>query len=360
MIRVTDLITRLYAYAIRLYPRSFRVEFEEEMRAVFAHSVAEAAQRGSLSLLAACLREARDLPLILLREHWLSFRNNEEGANMSKINEPFGRPDRPASIQQYRPSSWAAVLAGVGLFLVAGLNLILGEIPHDWVVPTWVDYVRGVLFALVLALPAIGYAVGWIKDFPRWSYPYVGLMILLGLYIENAATPGLHIFKYYIFGRERWGWRAWIPFLVATAVALLITRSTRPLLRLFTNVWEDWTRFTYAMYGFMPLLVMVSFDEMDRLYSLRCMVLLTLLMCGTALAYLRSAHPWQEVLALLGGSILTVAVTMVSTTVYWGANGWRDVRGPTLGGVIVIAVMFSPVLIGLAHHYVKSAHTTSP
>jgi hypothetical protein len=148
---------------------------------------------------------------------------------------------------------------------------------------------------------------------------------------------------------------------VATTVALLITRSTRPLLRLFTNVWEDWTRFTYAMYGFMPLLVMASFDEMDRLYSLRCMVLLTLLMCGTALAYLRSAHPWQEVLTLLGGSILTVAVTMVATTVYWGANGWRDVRGPTLGGVIAIVVMFSPVLIGLAYHYVKSTHIiTSP
>lgn len=46
------------------------------MRAVFASALTEEAQRGGLALLAICLREVRDLPIILLREHWLSLRKS--------------------------------------------------------------------------------------------------------------------------------------------------------------------------------------------------------------------------------------------------------------------------------------------
>lgn len=278
---------------------------------------------------------------------------------MTEINGHLGKPDRPATLQKDRPSSWAAVLAGLVIFVTGGLSAILGEIPHAWAVPDWVVYARGILLTLTLFLPAIGYALGWVEDFPRWSYPYVGLMIVLGLYLEHAATPGLHIFNLHLFGRDLWGWRAWIPFLIASGVALLITRSLRPLADLFTQAWEDWTRLTYALYGFMPLLVMVAFDEMDRLYSLRFMIILTLLMCGTALAYLRSRYPWQAVLSLLVGVTLSVAVIIVAPAVYWMTNGWGDVRGPLRAGSAVMGVMFSPALIGAIHHYVKPKQVVS-
>ncbi len=71
------------------------------------------------------------------------------------------------------------------------------------------------------------------------------------------------------------------------AITLLITRSLRPFLRLFTNIWEDWTLLTFGMFGFMPLLIGVGFDEVDRLYSLRFMVALTLLMSGDVFASAR-------------------------------------------------------------------------
>ncbi len=252
------------------------------------------------------------------------------------------------------PASWTAVLAGVTLFLILGLDLILGEIPHNWAIPTWLIYLRGALFSVSLVLPAIGFGVGWIKDFPRWSFPYIGLVLLLSLYMENVATPGLRIFHYDIFGRELWGWRAWIPFLVMTGIALLITRSLRPLSKLFTNVWEDWTRLTFGMFGFMPLLIGIGFDEVDRLYSLPFMVALTFLMVGTALTYLRSARQWQRVLALLIGIILIMTIVTVAPTVYWLENGWVNVQGTVMMATVVVAVMFSPVLIGLLRRSIQS------
>ena len=53
---------------MRLYPHGFRAELGEEMQAVFADTVAEAAEKGRRLLAAVCLREARDLPSSLLRE----------------------------------------------------------------------------------------------------------------------------------------------------------------------------------------------------------------------------------------------------------------------------------------------------
>ncbi|MEK7787439.1 MAG: zinc ribbon domain-containing protein [Chloroflexota bacterium] len=60
----------VYALLLRLYPHRFQAEFGEEMEAVFAASVNEAAQGGPARLAATCLRELFDLPGSMLREHF--------------------------------------------------------------------------------------------------------------------------------------------------------------------------------------------------------------------------------------------------------------------------------------------------
>jgi hypothetical protein len=68
-------IVHLYAKLIRLYPRGFRAAFEDEMQVVFADAVAEAIERGGMSLIVVCLRELLDWPMALLRQHWLGMRD---------------------------------------------------------------------------------------------------------------------------------------------------------------------------------------------------------------------------------------------------------------------------------------------
>jgi hypothetical protein len=275
---------------------------------------------------------------------------------MSEAIERFGEAGEVGAALRdvHGPSSWAETLAGMTLFLISGLGLILNEVPHDWVVPLWLTHLAGALLLAYLLVPAIGFGIGWIRGFPRWSYPYLGLALLVSLYMMNVATPGLRIFNY-TFGRnDLWGWRAWIPVSVMVVIALLITRSLRPLLKLFTNIWEDWTLLTFGMFGFMPLLIGIGFDEVDRLYSLPFMVALTFFMVGTALAYLRSTHQWQRVLALLIGIILILTIVAIAPTVYWLENGWVNVQGVVVGGTIVGLVMFSPVLIGLLRRSIQS------
>ena len=249
-------------------------------------------------------------------------------------------------------ASWFGTIAATGLFLVIGIVLILGEIPHEWRLD---QSALGYLFLTFLLLPAIGYAVGWIYSFPRWSYPYVSLMLLFSLFMMRAATPGMRIFGYTFESNEPWGWRAWIPFLSATLVALLVTRSLRPLGRFFTNIWQDWTLLVFAMYGFMPVLIFISFDEMDRLYSLYFMVLLTLSMCATALVYMRSRSLSRRALTLAIGTLLTVGITSVATTAYWAEGGLSQISVLASFGLplIIVVMMFSPALIGLLQWIIR-------
>lgn len=272
---------------------------------------------------------------------------------MIETDIDHGPPSEASSVpqNQQRPSPWAELLAGAALFLVSGLDLIIGEIPHEWAVPSWFPLLGHGLFLCFVLFPIAGLGVGWVKSFPRWSYPYVGHALIVSRYMVNVATPGLRIFNYTFGSNDLWGWRAWIPFTLVAAVALIVTRSVQPILKLFTNAWEDWTLVTFGMFGFMPLLIALNFDEVDRLYSLPFMVGLTLAMIGTAVLYLCSTQQSHRALILLTSISLITTVAMAGTTLYWLENGWVDILGSVVLGVVVVAIMFSPALLGVARRY---------
>jgi len=158
-----------------------------------------------------------------------------------------------------------------------------------------------------------------------------------------VATPG------FLFDREMWGWRAWIPFLVVSVIALAVTRSLKPVAKFFTNIWDDWTLLTFGMFGFMPLLAMIGFDEVDRLYSLYFMVFLALLMSGVAWFYIRADTQRRRIVALFIGITLAIAVTVIAHSLYWEKNGWVFPMQTATMGAIIVLFMFSPAVIGFIH-----------
>lgn len=252
-----------------------------------------------------------------------------------------------------KQNNWA-ILAGIFLFATWGLYLIVNEIPHEWDGFSRVAIAlnTSLFFMFIFVFPVI-LCIGWIMGFPRWSYPYAGHTIVFSLYISNASTPGFEPFGYEMFGREPWGWRAWIPFLVVVLIALAVTRSVKPIGKFFTNIWDDWTLLTFSSFGFMPLLVAIGFDEVDRLFSLYFMVILTLAMAGTVWFYLRAGTQRGRVTALLAGIGLTTAVTIVAPTLYWQRGEGVNPTGMAIMGGVVMVFMFWPALIGLVHYLVN-------
>jgi len=117
-------------------------------------------------------------------------------------------------------------------FLVFGLTTVLYEVLlHLYPVWFWE-------FAACYVVLLIGLGVGWVKGFPRWSYPYGGLVLVLtwswmDIPAQNLWAHNIWILKRY---NQLLGWRAWIPFLLMGVIALLLTRSVRPLRQLLTGV----------------------------------------------------------------------------------------------------------------------------
>jgi hypothetical protein len=72
----------VYALIVRLYPRAFRAEFADEMHAVFAAAVADAAEGGRMVLLGLFWRELRDYPGNLCVAHWQRARDRMKEADM--------------------------------------------------------------------------------------------------------------------------------------------------------------------------------------------------------------------------------------------------------------------------------------
>jgi hypothetical protein len=81
------LLVTLYRAVLRAYPADFRHAFAPEMAVVFADALADAAARGRLHLLHFCWRELRDLPVMLIRQHWRAHTRRESLA-MPDLRKP--------------------------------------------------------------------------------------------------------------------------------------------------------------------------------------------------------------------------------------------------------------------------------
>ena len=238
------------------------------------------------------------------------------------------------------PENWLGVAAGLVIFLIADLMLILNEIPLAAQPASWAWTLRILSIWGMILVPAVGFTIGWIKSFPRWTYPYVPLAVFYSLYIANASTPGFTFFGYPTFGRQLWGLRAFIPLLLGGLIAWLVTRSFKPLKRFFTQIGEDWTLGSYALSGTLPLVIFIAYDEMDQAYSLINIFILTALQLLMTLICLRSQSSRRRRFAVGIGIPLILVYTAISTTLFWYSQGPGNVYLPGMIAWTAVLLFF--------------------
>lgn len=101
------LITGIYAWLVKLYPASYRAQFEQELVALFSELMGDAAGKGLPALLVVCLREFCDLPANLITEHV---------ADRSGGSSPM----LPLELNDYslRTARWGAIGFGIGFAFI--------------------------------------------------------------------------------------------------------------------------------------------------------------------------------------------------------------------------------------------------
>jgi hypothetical protein len=275
----------------------------------------------------------------------------EKEASMSEAIERFGdaREVGAALRDAHGQSSWGEALAGMLPFLAFGLGMMIYEIlPRDLVagpIGFW-------CYLVLYIIGVIGLGIGWVKGFPRWSYPYAGLV----LFIKGWWGDGDNL-----SGRLFVGPASAILFWVMVGIVLLATRSLRPLGQFFKRIWHDWTLLSFGLYSLMPLVLLnVAFDFVTGNYPLPYPIVSSLVLAGVALVYLRSSSMVQRASALLAGMTLCWAVATVEVAIYLyrapkSSGYWAgDMRDMLSYWGVQMALILAPALLGLLRRSVQS------
>lgn len=306
---MTFLVRIAYALlrgSLVLFPARYRREYGDERACVLHLALREAAADGWLSLLYFCAREWRDLPLALLREHGREWRLRMEvdGNHLEGNREPG-----------------YTIWMGLFPFVLLGAMMMLFEVPREWGDQDLFLALRGLLMFGGYLVILAGFLFGALAGFPRWSFPYLFYGFIFALFISNASTPGLVVFNIEIWGREIWGWRAWVPLGIVILLVSLLNRYPGKLLdKLWGDIAKNWSRLTFGLYGLLPLLILISLEEMDEMYSFPGAVAGAILLIIGAFLYLRLKSPPWRTISLIAFAFLGILAVKAIVHFYWDTH----------------------------------------
>lgn len=315
----------LYSRLLRLYPPGFRHEFADEMLTVFTAALTDAQGRGRLSMAIWCSREFMGLLSTIVKEQLNALRQKEpDMSQMPTINH--------ANDTSYASSeSPRTVFAAILPFILIGLMSTLDGIGYH-IQPSWSSSATNG-YHIVSAITLIGLGVGLALGFPRWSFAYLGFVVL------------------------NFFWEEWIPLLVLTVATLLLARYLKSLNRLVKGIWLDWTLLSFALYAALTgLILLVTYDSKSynqTLYLPLNLFLITLVITGGAVLYMVSQRPWLRVLALSAALILWMPVSALVASL----DGHQEFGSPStafgwISYLLFLLVLLPgiPLLPGLASH----------
>ena len=85
------------------------------------------------------------------------------------------------------------------------------------------------IFFLVMIVFLVAYVIGWKEGFPRWWFGFPLCLILISTFLQQSEGPDGVILA----------WRAWIPFGLATFIAVLISLFPSRYHKLRQGIWQD-------------------------------------------------------------------------------------------------------------------------
>jgi len=309
--RLKQLLVQVHKLLLGFYPSAFRVQFSDEMQAVFMSRLDEQDGEHPLRLF---WRELYQFPGSALKVHLRGWRRYM-GSNGFYNQESLPRIELLAAMIIF-------LLPLFSLFAITGISL-----------PVWTNYITLVLFwgCIFFAL-----GLGIAKRLPGWSLPYLGFLLMIGQ-VLSPIFPGLVTWIYPYFLGTFGAMSHWpIPIrliysgifeFIGALTVLLGAFILVNILRLFPYtraVWKriraDWTQLSFMMYGGLVFYIILAFDEYqyEDLWKFGAWACLAL----GAWLYLRGKGRWQRILALVGGTTFAYWIVALAKWVLVPLQKW--------------------------------------
>lgn len=246
----------------------------------------------------------------------------------------------------------------LALFPIGGPAVLLGIlylIDSTLLKTRALEGIMGSVFIItIIVLFTVGYVIGWVRGFPRWWWSYPLFLILFGFLVQNSSTPGLMITGMGT-NNDLWGWRAWIPLVGGTLLAIILSIFSRPYRHLWQGLWHEPTRLAFAVYSILPYFSIALFDETrDSFPALYLLITFFVFLVG-GWFYLAAKEPVRRLLILVGSALGMTLINLTAITLYWNGRTeywmtapipWQEsVLGALMGLALVAILLVIPVAI---------------
>jgi peptidoglycan/LPS O-acetylase OafA/YrhL len=151
--------------------------------------------------------------------------------------------------------------------------------------------------------------IGWIKNFPRWSFPAIGFCLLFSMFLMMVSIPGL--------SDDVLGLWAWIPLLVTLIISLSFKPGIGPVKKIIERIKEEPALILFALYGFTPFFVWILCDEMHSIWMIFIALISTLILSSGIYLFLRSDKKKTRVISMIISGLLAVIFTFTASIIYW-------------------------------------------
>jgi hypothetical protein len=293
----------LYAWLLYLFPRSYRLEYGDELQAVFDLVLDASRQIGKAETAQAILRELISLPAAILNAH---LRERRKAKMIKKFDSRLDFP----------PGSRFETLAAFTPFFVIPILLFAIPLSVPYTpeeMPVWGEAILVLSRLSLLGFIFVLLVLGFSKGVPRWFLPYLGFVFsIVNIVAFNALLdPKLPGFSF-LFGApdsiQNFAYQGLLlmgvlPLVVLFVLSAMLIPKFRPFYR---RVRKDWTLLSFLMYGTAPFAILLIFDAYENNSAPYQFGSLFILAIGGWL-YLRSEASWKKFLFLYIGMALSLA-----------------------------------------------------
>jgi hypothetical protein len=220
------------------------------------------------------------------------------------------------------------------MFLVAGLLMILATyVPVDGLRPGWQRNAQ-FLGNMILPLTVPFLLIGLARGLPRWTYPLGGLLLSYSVMI--ADQTGLWLFLSLMLVA------ASILFAAAILTDPQPSHLPVPIRRIGQSLSTDWTRLSFGIFGAMPMVILMAFDDARTDSRTPYLAFSVLAMIASALLYCRSRDTNIQIATLLAGLTFSVWGAWLDTVSFSGGlNHWIMVASSGTGSLLWMAVLWA-------------------